>query len=518
SINAGFGIGAAGVGRRDNYMADLNEVKAAVSEVMRRVPATAPAAASSAAMSLPQGGGVKVGGPAPNAPFFRVEFLKDTVSNTPSLYHYRGASYFSSTAVLKVTDLMDKLGFRPSSAWYIYKGSTPVVNSLLSLRYLLSKEETYDNPLYPLVDEINGIRVYENPYQLPLGFVTNSAVLSWDLRQDDVFEIQNDFIRKSTGLGAEARDVLRSAAILHKESRNAEITEQTGNTYRFRVLNTAEPGFINFTVPTAPGAAFTPASDAASPAAAFAPASDAAPPAAAASAPPDAAASRRAPPLYLYIRSRQVDYVWYIKGGSSEGHSVKNYPYIIDTQYFGDADEVEISLKFEENFSGEFEIYGSFFDEEAFRAAYEKLSAQPLVLDTFTDTELSGTFRAAKPGLLFTTIPDDRGWSVRLDGKPVPPDEVLSVGEGFLALRVGPGEHRVTFSYMPPNFLFGLALSLLSAMLTVALPPLRSRRRASVARWDTDVTRRWLDHNWVPLRGACGLRATLYCFLCGTLV
>ena len=403
SVNAGFGIGAAGAGQRDNYMASLDEVKAAVSVVKAR-----------------QRGA---------ADFFRMEFLKDTVSNTPSLYGYRGASYFSSTAVLDVTDLMGKLGFRPSSAWYIYKGSTPVINSMLSLRYLLSKEDTYDNPLYPPAGEANGVRIYENPYCLPLGFFASREIKQLSIKQPNVFKIQNDFLSRSTGLGADLGDVLRPAAIDRKNARNAEITSQSGSLYHFEVLDAALPGYLNFTISGLPAEKL----------------------------------------LYLYIQSRQVDYVWYIKGERSEGHNIKYYPYIIDTQYFGASDEIEISLKFEDNPSGDFEMYACYFDEEEFVRAYDILNSHPLTLDSFSDTRFAGHITAERPGVLFTTVPYDRGWSVRLDGRKLAPGEIGLVGEGFMTIDIGPGTHNVEFSYMPGFFIAGLLVSAACVAVLLAL-------------------------------------------------
>ena len=450
TINAGFGIGAAGAGQRDNYTQNLDEVKEAVAGVADI------GLLANSAYAAERG----------DVDFYRMEFLKDTVSNTPSLYGYKGASYFSSTAVLKVTDLMEHLGFRPSSAWYIYKGSTPVINAMLSLRYLMSKEDTYDNPLYPLVGEINGITVYENPYYLPLGFYADRDLLSMSVNQSNIFKIQNDFLKRSVGADYRLHDVLNPVEIVHKESKNAEITSQSGNLYHFRVLDTQEPGFINFTISseqlkTSTGANVGAGAGILTDVSELDDAS--------AGAASNIGAAPKRPPLYLYIQSRQIDYMWYIKGSRSEGHNIKNYPYIIDMQYFGDADEIEISLKIEEYASGDFEMYACSFDEDAFAEAFAILNSTPLTLDSFSDTRFSGTINADKPGVLFTSIPYDRGWSARIDGVKLQPDEIELFGEGFIALNIRSGSHKIDFSYIPVNFINGLLISLLSAGILFAL-------------------------------------------------
>ena len=471
AANAALGMGFAGAGQRGNYMEGLDSVKAAVAEV-----------------------GSRSDGP---GDFFRVEFLKDTVSNTPSLYGYKGVSYFSSTVSVDVTDLMGGLGMRPSSAWYVYKGNTPVVNALLSIRYLLSKEDTYANPLYPLVSKSDGIRAYENPYQLPLGFMADEAVLGWEPSYADaskVFQIQNDFLRLAAGSGTSAyandgsdayadandssdADVMELAALEEISVDNATVTKRAnagGGAYRFEITDASQPGYANYVAKNPDGR-----------------------------------------PLYLYVKSRQVDYVWFIKDGKSEGHSPRYYPYVIDTQYYGNAGlgsgaasgtgsgtgsgagigagsgaaaaalglggaysgDVELSLKFEEDKTGEYEIYGAYFNEGPFIEAFNVLASRPLAIERFSDTGLAGRVDAGGGGILMTTIPFDEGWRALVDGEAA---DTLAVGGGFLALRLGAGEHGVELSYAPPMFWAGLTISLASAALCCIIWALR-RRVAIVA-------------------------------------
>ena len=407
SINAGYGISAAGVGQRSNYMGNLSTVKNVVAEVENWKNN--------------------------ENDFFRMEFLKDTVSNTPSLYNYKGASYFSSTAIVSVTNMMEKLGLRPSSAWYIYKGSTPIINSLFSFRYLLSKEDTYNNPLYPLVDTIDDIQIYQNPYQLPLAFMVNEELADWNLTDTNVFAIQNDFIQRSTG---QPYMVLLPVTYEEKSFENAEITSRNGNRYHVQVFDSSKPGFVNFNFKN-----------------------------------PDKQM------LYLYIRSRDSDYIWYIKDGKSEGHNIRYYPYIIDTQYFDATEEVEVSIRFEEKSSGEFEVYGCLFDENAFMDAYEQLSSQPFVIDHFSDTKITGTVQVEESGILLTTIPYDQGWRVKVDGERVPLEHI---GKGFIILHLDTGMHNVEFSYIPLGFIPGLSISLISLAILIFIIILsRNERKQS---------------------------------------
>jgi hypothetical protein len=88
---------------------------------------------------------------------------------------------------------------------------------------------------------------------------------------------------------------------------------------------------------------------------------------------------------------------------------------------------------------------------------YEKLSPGGMKVTKVSDGKLDGTVTAAEDGVLFTTIPYDKGWSVTVDGEKV---ETLAAGETFLAVRLSAGTHEIQMRYISPGFLPGLAISL----------------------------------------------------------
>ena len=61
--------------------------------------------------------------------------------NDSALYGYRGISQFSSAANVSATKFIKRLGMYASEAGnrYYYRISTPVVNSLLGVKYIMSK-------------------------------------------------------------------------------------------------------------------------------------------------------------------------------------------------------------------------------------------------------------------------------------------------------------------------------------------------------------------------------------------
>ncbi|WP_312643549.1 YfhO family protein [Hydrogenoanaerobacterium sp.] len=61
-----------------------------------------------------------------------------------------------------------------------------------------------------------------------------------------------------------------------------------------------------------------------------------------------------------------------------------------------------------------------------------------------------------KPGLMFFSVPSDKGWSATVNGEPA---QIETVDIGFMAVRVPAGECEIRFDYMTPGLLFGLAVT-----------------------------------------------------------
>ena len=63
----------------------------------------------------------------------------------------------------------------------------------------------------------------------------------------------------------------------------------------------------------------------------------------------------------------------------------------------------------------------AFFNPQALEAVYGKMNQNPMVLSRWTDTELSGSITADTAGVMYTSIPYDKGWTILVDGKAVTP-------------------------------------------------------------------------------------------------
>jgi len=66
---------------------------------------------------------------------------------------------------------------------------------------------------------------------------------------------------------------------------------------------------------------------------------------------------------------------------------------------------------------------------------------------------MKGVIDVKEDGVFLTSIIDDAGWTVKVDGKKV---EKLVVADHLLALDLSKGEHTIEFSYLPSGFCLGV--------------------------------------------------------------
>ena len=107
-------------------------------------------------------------------------------------------------------------------------------------------------------------------------------------------------------------------------------------------------------------------------------------------------------------------------------------------------------------------------DEALYKEAMNKLKTQSIVMEEFSDTYLRGTLTAAEDGLVFTSVANDPGWTVMVDGKTVTAHG-FSDDDGFLCFNIGAGTHTIEMSYEPQGLRLGLMVSGGSVLLLLLL-------------------------------------------------
>ena len=136
--------------------------------------------------------------------FFRAETTHSQTLNDGALNNYHGVSAFTSSANVKVTEFMRKLGYGAKNTYnrYCFEESSPVSNLFLGLKYMIERKGLVEeNPYFTDLHYYGEVHLLENNAYLPLGFLaeTELAELSFEGRED-AFDFQNDLFTAATGI------------------------------------------------------------------------------------------------------------------------------------------------------------------------------------------------------------------------------------------------------------------------------------------------------------------------------
>ena len=129
----------------------------------------------------------------PAEDFYRVEKKSRKTKNDGAWMNFPSASLFSSTANADLTQFFKRMGCEASTNSYSITGSTPLVDSLFSIRYALYSEEVPNTTILEYMRESGGTYLYENLYTLPLGMVISKDLNSnWQYNMSNPANVQND--------------------------------------------------------------------------------------------------------------------------------------------------------------------------------------------------------------------------------------------------------------------------------------------------------------------------------------
>ncbi|WP_158099386.1 YfhO family protein [Pseudoflavonifractor sp. An85] len=128
--------------------------------------------------------------------FFRMGATYDRGDNSPLSFGYAGITHYSSIYNKQVNTFLKQLGFAQGWMWSVYYGSTPVTDSLLGVRYVLSDQEF---PGYEEVGHSGSLTLWENPDVLPLAYVSQGQVGRTLPVGATPFQVQNQLLSQLTG-------------------------------------------------------------------------------------------------------------------------------------------------------------------------------------------------------------------------------------------------------------------------------------------------------------------------------
>lgn len=418
--------------------------------------------------------------------FYRAEKTFFRNVNDNQAYGLRGISHSSSVMNARIIRFIETLGYTTKSYETRYDGNTPVADSLLGIKYVLddpSEGHTGKSLLSPYYNKVGSttyqkekgehtVDVYENPDALPIAFMASSDILRLSfLGNDNPFNSMNNFLSSMTGSTTDYQS-LNPKQYFYRLPLNpdtdVQLNECTVRDYNGQYCYDAIPNAIDPTVRIH-------------------------------------ITSQSSDNLYMFLKSDNPKKcnVWVsttkdeATGEFSDftgfGSYYEGYDYsIVNLGSYPEGTDIEVRLTIiQGDKSGaneyimvkDFQFY--YLNYNMFHEDIQKLNASPLVLDMkkTNESRLVGEVDAHAGEILYTSIPYEPGWTIKVDGKKVTeqfkvdeedPSLMVNYSDGgagsvvilnaLIGIKLSEGHHKIEMSYSPPGFKSGIFLLILGIM------------------------------------------------------
>ncbi len=367
--------------------------------------------------------------------FYRMDLTYNRARMDPAWYGYNGVSTFSSMAYERLSNVQSDLGIYGNYInSYTYHLQTPVYNMMHSLKYVVDNDENVivEDDYYNQLMSSGKFTAYESEYYLPIGFGVNSDLLNWQTDMTNPFTVQSDWFEYSTGVS----DVFGMMNIDQIQYYNMdEITSglETGDIYYTK--SGEGEGELTFILKT-----------------------------------------DETKHCYLYVNSHDFDSIRITRDGN-DYTQYTDEPYIYDLGIVTPEEEIVVVITIEDSDYGYIDFFPYYVNDDKLNEGYEILKSRQLNVTSFEETKITGTVSAAEDTLFFTSIPYDKGWTVKVDGVEIAEDDYIALQDAYLCFNLPAGEHEIEISFMPQGLLIGAGVSALTVIALIAAAIIFAKRR-----------------------------------------
>ena len=170
--------------------------------------------------------------------------------------------------------------------------------------------------------------------------------------------------------------------------------------------------------------------------------------------------------LYMYIMNKSISTIAVtVDDEPKQTFTGINHGRMIDLG-FVKAGSV-VNVKDNKTGSGEsLQMYAYSMDIDKYRQVCKALGDEGLDVTHYDETSITGTITAKSNGLMFTSIPYDKSFTLYVDGVETP---FTSIGNNALiAVNLTAGTHSIEFKYVPDGYYKGLFLTVISIVILAA--------------------------------------------------
>ncbi len=324
--------------------------------------------------------------------------------------------------------LHEKLGMAiEGNVSFSSMGASPLINLIFNIRYGLGGSDTLFSD-YDVVKEGKSYNLYRINRLAGLGYMCNDDLTDWDIESGNCFEIQNDFVNKSTGEG----DIFTNVNVdMTCNDSHENITYENGKTiYEFvgQYGNIYDAKQFDFVVDK---------------------------------------------DMDLYMCSTRNKQFKYAISIDDEMIHMDTNVFRTTTYHIGDVKKGQkvsiIAVPFIDLNIGEsckMSFWFAEFDNEQYDKVYDKLSANTLDISEERDDYIKGSIKVDEAGLMMTSVPAMDKFVVKVDNEE---REYSVVGGAFIGIPLEEGEHIVEFVYQSKVDIGLLLLSVCSFLVYIVI-------------------------------------------------
>lgn len=378
--------------------------------------------------------------------FYRMESTFHRTVNDPIGIGYYGISHSSSTMNAPVLKMLKQLGFSYGGHSTSYVGKTYLTDALFDIKYVMDKEDEgginqYQSrdlsvpKEYTLLNEIkedgSTYRFYENPYALGLGLVSDSRIEEIQLNDTNPFENQNLILSAMTS-GKDITQYFTRVQPFDRETENMSSAKLRDGHYKlYYEDDEVAECHVDFIIEMDKSSA-----------------------------------------LYMYLPTvyERACNIWVQKESEYDSGTEEmkfagqffdgdNYAIMNLGEYeSGEKVRVRISIANDENVAYWLDELFYTFDMEQFEKDIDSLKQNVWNVTEHEGGFVEGTVTADSDNkVLFTTIPQENGWIVKVNGKEV---ETSTALDSLITIPLEKGENTVTMEFSPNYFKLAVILSL----------------------------------------------------------
>ena len=373
--------------------------------------------------------------------FYRINKSFNLSKNDPFMVDYPGLSVFSSNLENSTRDLFDRLGNNGINATTYYQG-TPFQDALFSVKYLVTpkpvlKEDYPDtSKLYVFgnmvtrkdittkapVYEAARTKTFETGLILPIAYGVNDATVNVKLENHQPIQNQNKIVQ---AMGATSENYLAVLGANEMKLDNMEVVDPS-KPETYKRIDSSKPGTITYHL-----------------------------------VPQSAEDYWVAIPQILSHTDKNKIRVM-LNGKNYEFQDKFQQMQFIQIAHnsVGQPTDLTIDSDNEYNLSGP-RLARS--NAALANRIIQERQLQGIKLTHWDNRSFKGTVNITDDSTwMMTSIPYEKGWTVKVDGKVV---ETAKVWDSLLAYKITPGEHTIEMSYLPDGFVVGFLISILSTSL-----------------------------------------------------